>query len=84
MHFPKSSNWELAMCIDNKRSNCKKHRTTLNFDDHLSAKPAANSNHDLLGTKKAPARGGGYSQTKNKIVSNLRCAVHVLNTISIW
>ena len=82
--FPKSSNWELAKCIDNKRSICKKHRTMRNFDNHLSAQSASNSNPSSLGMKKASKRKGGCSQTKSKIVSNLSCAVYALNTISIW
>ena len=80
----KNSNWELAKHIDNKRFICKKHRTMLNFDDHLSAQPAANSNADSLGMKKASKRKGGHSQTNIKMVSNLCCALRALNTISIW
>ena len=61
----------------------KKNQNVLNIANHLSAKPAENSNSTVKDMQKSSSRRSAHSQTRSKASSDMCCAVHALNVVSI-
>ena len=73
-NFARCSDWDLATYIETKRPYSRKNLNIRKISDHLSAKPAANSNPALNVMRKSSSKSSGYSKIRSEASSNLCCA----------